>query len=624
LRYRNLILLAVIGILSWGFWHSDDFMQLTAGVALFMFGMLALEQGFQAFTGGVLETVLGLATKTRLRSLGFGLSTTALMQSSSLVSLITISFLSAGLIGLAEGIGIIFGSNIGTTTGAWLMASYGVKIDLASYAMPLAVFGILLIYQKDKVLKGGGHVLLGIAFLFIGIQFIKVGFEALGHGLDLERFALEGLAGVLVFTGIGLLLTVIMQSSHAVLMLTIAALASGQVTYHNALALAIGTNIGTTVTAVLGALGSNAAGKRLAGAHMVFNLTTGLMAIVFIAPLAAFVDWTADWLGIAQDDYTLKLATFHTAFNVLGVGLMLPFIDRLVVFLERRLPETVEIDGVEQPLFLTDAVIAYPDAALVALTRETQHLALNALQILAQALGLQGADIASDEPMRQLVRRSRRVMAVRVKELYRTRIKAIYSAILAFSSKAQPRMAPDQSQQTRELVLASRSMVEAIKDLRLMRKNMARYLVSDNEHMRAVYDLIRLHLGEFIRAVARLREADDPEVVRAELQRLRDAAARDDVVANGTLDKLIRDGLITPDMASSAMNDAVVSDSIHKNLIQAAETLYMAVHGPGGIESIELEDGNGPSDERRRELAELVARSRQAIDERIRGYDERR
>ena len=171
-KSKNFILIGVTLVLAWGFWQSENFMQLAAGVALFMFGMLALEQGFQAFTGGVLEKVLGAATRTRFRSLSFGLAATALMQSSSLVSLITISFLSAGLIGLASGIGIIFGSNIGTTTGAWLMASYGVKIDLASYAMPMAVFGILFIYQKDKTWKGLGHVLLGLALPDHAVHFV--------------------------------------------------------------------------------------------------------------------------------------------------------------------------------------------------------------------------------------------------------------------------------------------------------------------------------------------------------------------------------------------------------------------------------------------------------------------
>ena len=161
--YRRYILPSILLALAWGFWLSGDFMEVAAGVAIFMFGMLSLEQGFHAFTGGVLERVLRAVAGGRWKSLGFGFVATAIMQSSSLVTLISISFLSAGLIGLVEGIGIVFGSNIGTTTGAWLMASFGVKIDLSQYALPLVVFGILLIFQKDRLYKGLGHVLFGIA-----------------------------------------------------------------------------------------------------------------------------------------------------------------------------------------------------------------------------------------------------------------------------------------------------------------------------------------------------------------------------------------------------------------------------------------------------------------------------
>ncbi len=187
---RRLILLAIIGILAWGFWLSPEFMQVSAGVAIFMFGMLSLEEGFQTFTGGMLERVLDVATKGPLRSLMFGLVTTTLMQSSSLVSLLTITFLSAGLISLAQGIGIIFGSNIGTTTGAWLMATAGVSTDIAAFALPMLVFGILLIFQSDRKLKAGGQILFGVSLLFLGIANMKEGFETLSQSIDLSQFAI--------------------------------------------------------------------------------------------------------------------------------------------------------------------------------------------------------------------------------------------------------------------------------------------------------------------------------------------------------------------------------------------------------------------------------------------------
>jgi len=156
---RKLFLPAILIALIYGFWISPDFKAISSGVAVFLFGMLFLEQGFQFFTGGVLERILQRTTSSIWKSLSFGVVSTTLMQSSSLVSVITISFLGAGLIDLAAGVGIIFGANLGTTTGAWLIAGFGMKVKISAYAMPMLVIGIVLVFQKSKSLKGIGYIL---------------------------------------------------------------------------------------------------------------------------------------------------------------------------------------------------------------------------------------------------------------------------------------------------------------------------------------------------------------------------------------------------------------------------------------------------------------------------------
>jgi phosphate:Na+ symporter len=301
---RKILLPSIFLILSYGFWVSPDFKVIAAGVAIFLFGMLSLEEGFKAFTGGILERILQRTTNRLWKSLSFGILTTTLMQSSSLVSVITISFLSAGLIGLASGIGIIFGANLGTTTGAWLVAGFGLKVKISAYAMPMLVFGVILVFQKSRTWKGVGYILAGLGFLFLGIHYMKEGFEAFKNAIDLAAYAMPGLKGLLLYTLLGIAATVIMQSSHATLVLIITALAAQQITYENALALAIGANVGTTITAILGAMSSNVQGRRLAGAHLVFNLVTGIVAIVFIQQFLYAVNITSDWLGIDKYDYT--------------------------------------------------------------------------------------------------------------------------------------------------------------------------------------------------------------------------------------------------------------------------------------------------------------------------------
>jgi phosphate:Na+ symporter len=336
---RHLAFVVLCLLLGYGLWNSPDFKEIAAGVAIFLFGMLALEQGFKTFTGGTLERILQFSTDRLWKSVLFGMVTTTLMQSSSLVSVISISFLSAGLLGLAQGIGIIFGANLGSTTGAWLVAGFGLKVDIAAYALPMLVFGVIFQFTRSAALKGGGQILLGLGFLFLGIAWMKEGFEAFGQSLNMADYAMSGVRGLLLFTCFGILATVVMQSSHATLVLTIAALATGQVTYENALALAIGANVGTTITALLGSLGANEPGRRLAAAHLIFNVTTGLVALLFMSVFVEAVDIAAVWLGIAADDWTLKLALFHTLFNLAGLAILLPLTGRLVRWLERLIPQ---------------------------------------------------------------------------------------------------------------------------------------------------------------------------------------------------------------------------------------------------------------------------------------------
>lgn len=209
---KKFILPVILLVLIFGFWVSTSFQEIAAGVAIFLFGMLMLEDGFKLFSGGFLERILEKATASVPKSLGFGIAATTIMQSSSLVSVITISFLSAGLISLIAGVGIIFGANIGTTTGAWLVAGFGLKVKISAYALPMLAISIVLVFQKSKYLKGTGFVLAGLGFLFLGIHYMKEGFEAVKDQVDLTRFAMTGLLGLVVYTFLGATATVVMQS----------------------------------------------------------------------------------------------------------------------------------------------------------------------------------------------------------------------------------------------------------------------------------------------------------------------------------------------------------------------------------------------------------------------------
>lgn len=573
---RKILLPSILLILTYGFWISPDFKEIAAGVAIFLFGMLSLEEGFKAFTGGTLERILRNSTNRYWKSLSFGIVSTTVMQSSSLVSVITISFLSAGLISLAAGIGIIFGANIGTTTGAWLIAGLGLKVKISAYAMPMLVFGVILVFQKSNTYKGFGYILAGLGFLFLGIHHMKEGFEAFKSTIDLTEFAVAGYPGLFLFAGIGIFATVVMQSSHATLVLILTGLAAGQVTYENALALAIGANVGTCITAILGALSANVEGKRLAGAHLIFNVTTGVIAILFIKQFLWGVEGISALVGIADDDYTLKLAVFHTLFNITGVLVMSPLIGKLVTTLENML-RAKEVSVVE-PKYLSDATMEFPDTAMESVRKETLHLYDNALEIIAHGVSLHRHDIFSKTDLAAMIQQPHKVIDIDIDETYGRSVKVLYGSIVGYISEAQTQITSDYSEDLYSLQLAGRYIVEALKDVKHLRKNLATYMVSDNEHIRTEYNKFRLQIGNILRELGDLREqSEDPNnITILNLDALKAEIEEIDVVANGSLDHLIRENLITEEMATSIMNDSAYTFDISKNLIDMAEILFAA------------------------------------------------
>lgn len=555
-----------------------------AGIAIFLFGMLTLEEGFKALTGGTLERLLTLSTASHGRALWFGILFTTITQSSSLVSLLTISFVSAGLITLAGGLGIIFGANLGTTTGAWLMAGLGLKVDIAALAMPIITLGVLLTLQRQPRARGIGLVLTGIGLLFFGIHYLKEGFIALSSSADISHLAISGVRGLLIYTAVGILLTVLLQSSHAALLLILNALAVGQVNFDNALALCIGSNIGTTLTALLSAISANAAGKRLALAHILFNVLTGIVALLLIQPLAFLVQGCAQLLGFAADA-PLQLALFHSLFNTLGILLFLPWVEplarqlgRLFVRDDRRghmaLPanrsdqRTLEA----QPRYLSDAALQHADTLMQAVILEMRHLMDNAIGVITHSLFLHRRWVESELTLAKVVQRTPiTARFTPIDELYGRYIKNLYAALIAFSSKAPTTLNKSQSEELFALKSACRDLVNAVKDVKHLQKNLVRYADDENPHIRAQYQQIRLRLAELLRALARLDASEEePALV---ISQLRLDQERQDILKNGVLDTLIRDQRITAAMTASLLNDSHYVASIASHLISVAELL---------------------------------------------------
>ncbi len=570
---RKILLPSIFVILAWGFWISPEFKTIAAGVSIFLFGMLSLEQGFQAFTGGMLERILKNTTDKLWKSISLGIVSTTLMQSSSLVSVIAISFLSAGLIDLVSGVGIIFGANIGTTTGAWRGAGFGLKVKISAYAMPMLVFGVLLQFQNSRTLKGIGYILLGLGFLFLCIHYMKEGFETFKDSFDLARFAVAGYPGLFLFVSIGIAATVVMQSSHATLVLTITALAAGQITYENALALAIGANVGTTITAILGSMSANEQGKRLAAAHLIFNLVTGLIAIVFIHQMMAAVDWISAHTGIARDDYALKLAVFHTLFNVIGVLVMLPLIGRLVTLLEGMFKPRALL--VSQPKYLTDSAIDFPDTALEAIRQETLRVWDHVIDTLSGVFGFTREQICSDTDLAAIAQSQRKLPDFDVDAAYKQRVKPLYGAIITFISRAGFSWQEVQSGDIHWLREANQNMIDTIKSGKRLYKKFAAAAASTDEEQRAIYNSMRVHLALLIRELEEIRLAsvDDSPVLSLDHLRLIQSEHCDEF--NEHMAAAMAEGRMPGELSVSVLNASNQAQEIFTKLVDMGETLFV-------------------------------------------------
>ena len=581
---RNSLLFIVMLLLSYGFWISSDFKTIIAGISIFLFGMLSLQQGFRSFTGGILEKVLKAITSSLPKRLCFGVITTMIMQSSSLLSVLVISFISAGLLDLAAGIGIIFGANLGTTTGAWLVAGFGIKVNISAYAMPMLVFGVLLVLQKSKNLKGLGYILTGIGFLFLGIHYMKEGFEAFRGTIQLTDYALTGFLGLLVFVVLGVITTIIIQSSDATMVLIITALASSQVTYENSLALAVGANIGTTVTAVLGALSANIKGKRLAGAHLIFTLFTAIVAIVLMDQFIWVVDRFCVLVGIAADDYTLKLAAFHTLFNVVGISVMLPLVQPLAKLLERLLVDTT--GALDKPRFLTQSALQFPETAVEAVRNETEHLYGNTVHIILKTMGLHRRDVFSERDLGDIIKKYQKLPDYDLDDAYERNFKGIYSAIVEFIGQARFSWELKQSGRLYWLREANLKLAEAIKATKHLQKNLQKSHVSHNVYLKQEYDKIRYQIATLLRDIEEIKTqklvSELPLLSQDMLKvRLKDQ----NIVMMENIEVLIREHKISSQMGTSLMNDSAYVYDIQSNLISMATTVFINY----AIQSIDAE-----------------------------------
>ncbi|AUZ04187.2 hypothetical protein ADP71_03850 [Vitreoscilla sp. C1] len=586
-KYALLVLLIIA--FSYSFFYSTAWLQLCYGLGIFLFGMQCIEEGLQRAAGGYLERLLNKSTDTPIKGMFFGMGATFLLQSSTLVSLLTIAFLSAGLIGLTAAIAVLLGTNLGATSGIWLLALAGQNISLSVFALPLLFFGVLASFFGPQG-KAFGRALMGIGFIFVGIDAIKEGFSAMGGSVDFTELQVSGLAEVFIFAGIGLVLTVVLQSTHAALILTLAALAGGQIAVEQAFALAIGSNIGSSIsTAFVGFLGSERNGQRLALAHVIFNVVTAILSLILFVPLSWLVLQSTSWVGLGENQL-IQLALFHTLFNVLGVMVFWNLQQKLANQLQAWLPSKPETSAAAMVAnteaepsktsakYLTKSNLRTADTAVFAVVNEVRHLGSLTLEVMGHAIYVSSELLNHAHPEQDDLRldASQLPLKLDADALYQRHIKGVYSELLGYVNRIEVPLRDEQESILQSCQAIALQMAEVVKDGKHLQKNLHQYLCSDEE-VQEYYARLREYLFQLMVQIRPLAQngavslLTSNEELEAQMQTFEQAFSQDVLHA-------LRSGQLSEWQTSSLMNDIAYARRIGRSLLDiltAAQLLFL-------------------------------------------------
>ena len=312
-----------------------DFLKLMGSLALFLYGMKIMSEGLQKFAGDKLRRILTAMTTNRVTGVLTGVLITALIQSSSATTVMVVSFVNAGLLTLAQSIGVIMGANIGTTVTAWIISALGFKVDIAAFALPLLTVGVIMLFMQKSKHKSIGEFIMGFCFLFMGLSYLKANAPDLQANPEMlafvQNYADMGFASILLFVLIGTVLTMIVQASAATMAITLIMCANGWISFELGAALVLGENIGTTITATLAAITGNTQSRRAALAHLVFNVFGVIWVLCLFGPFTNMVTWIVEnWIGVTDNGdgsfVSFQLSAFHTCFNICNVLILIWFV----------------------------------------------------------------------------------------------------------------------------------------------------------------------------------------------------------------------------------------------------------------------------------------------------------
>lgn len=435
--------------------------QILAGLGLFLLGMDYIERGLTGLGNDLLVRVLRRSTVTPWRGVLVGAGATALMQSSTLVGLLVLAFVGAGVIPMQNALGVVAGSHIGTTLTGWLVATLGFKLDLTTLALPLIGMGgvVTALLAPQGRIAAGAQLVLGFGLLLFGLGFMKAAVDGLTEHVDMSLFSNYP---VHVFALVGLVLATVLQSSTATMMISLSALHGDVITLPMAAAITTGAHIGTTGTMVLGVIRGDASSRRVAAFNVIYSTSTAMLALFLLVPL---LEPMQRWLGVTDPMY--MLVGFHTAFTLLGVVLFYPFIVRAAPLLERHVGGRQDRPG----YYISKVPPLMSDPAKTALAKETLHALGRALDLIARPFGGQAG-----QALRPPATRQRRTGRPNHLEDYAA-LKTLEGDILDFATRmhtatlSEATVARDNhlTSAVREAVYAAKSVKDVLGNLEDMR-----------------------------------------------------------------------------------------------------------------------------------------------------------
>ena len=479
-----------------------DIWQFLAGLGIFLFGMLYIEEALKNLAGRAFKRFLRRYTRNPVQGILSGTVITAVLQSSSVVTLMVLAFVGAEIITLRNALGVVFGSNLGTTFTGWVVATLGFKLDIESFALPfIAIGGISMVFfSADTKPREIGRFLIGFGFLFLGLDYMKTSIEYLATNVDLSLFADWN---PYAFFVVGFVLTAIIQSSSASMVITLSALHAGVIPLEAAAATVIGSDLGTTLTVMLGGLKGLPAKKRVALSHFFFNLITAVVALVLLFPLLYLLRQV---LGLS--DPLITLVAFHSSFNLMGILLITPFLGVFVRFLEKRFASESNTPAIYINRVTTDV----PEAAIEALEHEIRHLIDHVFALNLHILRINPAlypfpEHGKGEPMR---------FSTGFREKYEV-IKQLEGEIVAFYLDMQQHSLDEAlAQRTSQCMHAVRNTMMGAKGIKDIDHNLREFEKSINDSQVSLFEWLKGQQNELYFTLYRTFQSEAP-VSRFEL-----------------------------------------------------------------------------------------------------------